>query len=120
MAHFATLDESNIVTRVEVVNNDVILDGDGVEQEQLGKDFLTSLYSAGNYVQTSYNNNIRKQWASRGYTYDAAKDKFIRPQPYPSWALDGNDDWQPPVVKPDDGKYYYWNEGITNWEEVEE
>ena len=55
MAHFAILNESNIVTRVEVINNDVILDGDGVEQEQLGIDFLTSLYGAGNYKQTSYN-----------------------------------------------------------------
>ena len=124
MAHFATLNESNIVSRVEAIVNDVILDGDGVEQEQLGKDFLTSLYGAGNYVQTSYNNNIRKQWASRGYTYDAAKDKFISPQLYPSWALDGNDDWQAPVAKPDDEKLYNWDEDAyqadnsTGWVEI--
>ena len=55
MAHFAILDESNIVTRVEVINNAVLLDGDGVEQEQLGIDFLTELYGVGNYKQTSYN-----------------------------------------------------------------
>ena len=119
MAHFATLDESNIVIRVEVVNNDVILDGDGVEQEQLGVDFLTSLYGAGNYKQTSYNNNFRKQYAGKGFTYDAAKDKFIKPQPYPSWSLDGNDDWQAPIAYPDDGKDYNWDEDTTNWVEVE-
>ena len=90
MAHFTTLDESNIVTKVEVINNDVILDGDGVEQEQLGIDFLTSLYGAGNYVQTSYNGNFRKQFAGKGFTYDVAKDKFISIQPYPSWALDNS------------------------------
>ena len=116
MAHFATLNESNIVTKVEAIVNDVILDGDGVEQEQLGVDFLTSLYGAGrNFKQTSYNNNFRKQYAGKGFTYDAAKDKFIEPQPYPSWSLDGNDDWQAPVVKPDDGKGYEWDEDTTNW-----
>ena len=123
MAHFATLNESNIITNVEVIVNDVILDGDGVEQEQLGKDFLTSLYGAGNYVQTSYNHNFRKQYAGIGDTYDSAKDKFISPQPFSSWSLDGNDDWQPPTTYPADGtheKMYEWNEGITNWVEVEE
>ena len=120
MAHFTTLNESNIVTRVEAIVNDVILDGDGVEQEQLGIDFLTSLYGEGNYKQTSYNNNFRKQFAGKGFAYDAAKDKFIEPQPFPSWSLDENDDWQAPVVKPDDGKYYVWDESTTNWVEVEE
>ena len=118
MAHFTTLNESNIVTRVEAIVNDVILDGDGVEQEQLGIDFLTSLYGEGNYKQTSYNNNFRKQYAGKGFTYDAAKDKFIGIQPYPSWALDGNDDWQAPVTCPDDGKMYEWDEETTNWVEV--
>ena len=120
MAHFATLDESNIVTKVEVVNNDVILDGDGVEQEQLGIDFLTSLYGTENYIQTSYNNNFRKQYAGIGFTYDAAKDIFIGMQPLPSWSLDENDDWQAPVAYPDDGKYYVWDEATINWIEVEE
>ena len=125
MAHFATLDESNIVTRVEVINNDIILDGDGVEQEQLGKDFLTSLYGAGNYVQTSYNKNIRKNYAGIGYTYDATRDAFISPQLYPSWVL--NEDtcrYEAPVAYPDDGKDYEWNEtayqadNSTGWDEV--
>ena len=121
MAHFATLNESNIVTNVEVIVNDVILDGDGVEQEQLGIDFLTSLYGTGDYKKTSFNNNFRKQFAGIGFTYDAAKDKFISIQPYPSWALDGNDDWQAPVTKPADfseDKVYTWDEATTNWNEI--
>ena len=124
MAHFATLNESNIVTRVEVINNDVILDGDGVEQEQLGIDFLTSLYGAGNYKQTSYNKKIRKNYAGVGYTYDAVKDKFIKSKPFASWSLDENDDWKAPITHPDDDKDYYWNEdnyqadNNTGWVEI--
>jgi len=125
MAHFTTLDESNIVIRVEVINNDVILDGDGVEQEQLGIDFLTSLYGTGNYKQTSYNHNIRKNYAGKGYTYDATRDAFISPQSYPSWTLvEDTCQWQAPVAYPDDGKDYEWNEtayqadNSTGWDEV--
>ena len=117
MAHFARLNETNEVIQVHVLNNDVILDGDGVEQEQLGIDFLTELHGAGNYIQTSYNNNFRKQYAGIGFTYDAAKDKFINIQPFPSWSLDENDDWQPPVAYPDDGKYYVWDEATQAWDE---
>ena len=125
MAHFATLDESNIVTKVDVIVNGVILDGDGVEQEQLGIDFLTSLYGAGNYKQTSYNRNIRKNYAGVGYTYDAVKDKFIKSKPFASWSLDENDDWKAPITYPDDDKDYYWNEdnyqadNNTGWVEIE-
>ena len=125
MAHFAILNESNIVTRVEVINNAVLLDGDGVEQEQLGIDFLTSLYGAGNYKQTSYNRNIRKNYAGVGYTYEAVKDKFIKSKPFASWSLDENDDWKAPITYPDDDKDYYWNEdnyqadNNTGWVEIE-
>ena len=124
MAHFATLDESNIVTRVEVINNAVLLDGDGVEQEQLGIDFLTKLYGIGNYKQTSYNKKIRKNYAGVGYTYDAVKDKFIKSKPFASWSLDENDDWKAPITYPDDDKDYYWNEdnyqadNNTGWVEI--
>ena len=124
MAHFAILDESNIVTRVEVINNAVLLDGDGVEQEQLGIDFLTELYGVGNYKQTSYNKNFRKNYAGVGYTYDAVKDKFIKSKPYASWSLDENDDWKAPITYPDDDKDYYWNEdnyqadNNTGWVEI--
>ena len=125
MAHFAILNESNIVTRVEVINNAVLLDGDGVEQEQLGIDFLTSLYGAGNYKQTSYNRNIRKNYAGVGYTYDAVKDKFIKSKPFASWSLDENDDWTAPVTYPDDDKFYVWDEDAyqadnnNGWVEIE-
>jgi len=125
MAHFAILNESNIVIRVEVINNAVLLDGDGVEQEQLGIDFLTSLYGAGNYKQTSYNKKIRKNYAGVGYTYDAVKDKFIKSKPFASWSLDENDDWKAPITYPDDDKDYYWNEdnyqadNNTGWVAIE-
>ena len=124
MAHFAILNESNIVTRVEVINNAVLLDGDGVEQEQLGIDFLTKLYGIGNYKQTSYNKKIRKNYAGVGYTYDAVKDKFIKSKPFASWSLDENDDWKAPITHPDDDKDYYWNEdnyqadNNTGWVEI--
>ena len=126
MAHFATLNESNIVTKVEVVNNNVILDGDDVEQEQLGINFLISLYGAGNYKQTSYNGNIRKNYAGIGYTYDSGRNAFIAPKPYPSWTLvEDTCRWTAPVEEPDDNKVYDWNEDAyqadnnNGWEERE-
>ena len=126
MAHFAILDESNIVTRVEVINNAVVLDGDDVEQEQLGINFLISLYGAGNYKQTSYNGNIRKNYAGIGYTYDSGRNAFIAPKPYPSWTLvEDTCRWTAPVEEPDDNKVYDWNEDAyqadnnNGWEERE-
>ena len=119
MAHFARLNETNEVIRVHVLNNDVILDGDGVEQEQLGIDFLTELYGAGNYIQTSYNNNFRKQYAGVGYTYDETRNAFIPPKPYASWTLNESTcQWNPPTPHPDDGKFYIWNETEQRWDEV--
>jgi len=120
MAHFATLDETNIVTQVEVIDTDLITDDEGVEQEQLGIDFMTKLYGVGNYKQTSYNDNIRKNFAGIGFTYDSSKDAFIEPQIFASWGLDEDTcRWKAPVAYPDDDKLYYWNEDITNWVEVE-
>jgi len=119
MAHFARLNETNEVIQVHVLNNDVILDGDGVEQEQLGIDFLTELYGAGNYKQTSYNNNFRKQYAGVGYTYDETRNAFIPPKPYASWTLNESTcQWNPPTPHPDDGKFYIWNETEQRWDEV--
>jgi len=119
MAHFARLNETNEVIQVHVLNNDVILDGDGVEQEQLGIDFLTELYGAGNYIQTSYNNNFRKQYAGVGYTYDETRNAFIPPKPYASWTLNESTcQWNPPTPHPDDGKFYIWNETEQRWDEV--
>ena len=111
MAHFATLNESNIVIRVEVINNAVILDDDDAEQEQLGINFLISLYGAGNYKQTSYNGNIRKNYAGKGYTFDSERNAFIPPKVSESWPLNNTTClWEPPIAYPDDDKSYVWDE----------
>ncbi len=119
MAHFAKIDENNKVIRVEVVNNAVITDSDGNEQEQMGIDFLSNLYGGGSYKQTSYNGNIRKNYAGIGYIYDSVRDAFYIPQPFPSWTL--NEDtcrWEAPTPHPEDKKDYNWNEETTSWEEL--
>ena len=121
MAHFAKLDSNNIVTQVLVVNNNVILKADGVtESEYKGKTFLNSLFGSATWVQTSYNNNFRKQFAGIGYTYDSTNDVFIKPQPYASWTLDTNYDWQPPVDYPSDYDTvaYEWNEDDQTWDTI--
>jgi hypothetical protein len=106
---------------IVVHNNELLVNG--VENEQKGIDFCKSLFGSNtNWIQTSYNNNFRKQYAGIGYTYDSIKDKFISPQPYPSWSLDASDNWQAPIPKPltnldslntyDD---YFWDESSLNW-----
>ncbi len=111
MAHFAKLDSNNVVIEVNVVNNAVLNPNN---EEASGVEFLAS-WSNGysNWVQTSYNGNMRKQYAGVGYTYDADDDVFVCPQPYPSWVLDSNYDWQPPTAKPEGD--YYWNEKQQKW-----
>jgi len=123
MAHFAELNSDNKVLRVIVVHNNELL-VNSVENEQKGIDFCKSLFGSNtNWIQTSYNNNFRKQYAGINYTYDSIKNKFIAPQPYPSWSLDASDDWQAPVPQPSlteeqisEGKYYSWNEGNLSWD----
>ena len=120
MAHFAELDENNIVQRVIVVANEKISDEDGIENEEIGIFFCKKLYGAETiWKQTSYNWSFRKQYAGVGYTYDVANDIFVRPQPFDSWTLDNNFDWQPPVEKPDDGNDYVWNEETEQWDVIE-
>ncbi len=122
MAHFATLDSNNTVINVEVVNNAVITDSDGKEQEQLGIDFLISIHRwemGVTYKQTSYNESIRKNLAQIGGTYDATKDAFIGIKPFNSWVLNSSTcKWKAPVSQPDDGKPYVWDESSTSWKEV--
>jgi len=109
MAHFAKI-ENNIVVEVLVVHNDL---------EHRGADFLANdLGLGGTWVQTSYNGKIRKQYAGKGFIYDEVNDLFIAPQPYPSWSLDNNFDWQPPTPRPVDGRWY-WDEQTLSWVEVE-
>ena len=119
MAHFAKLDENNFVIMVCSVNNNELLDENGVEQESKGIDFLTS-WSGGytNWKQTSYNGNFRKNYAGIGDRYDNEKDAFISTQPYSSWILNSDTcRWEAPVPFPNDDKLYYWNEDILNWVE---
>ena len=116
MAHFAKIGIGNIVEKVEVVSNNI------ATTEQAGVDFLRNLYNDQNaqWFQTSYNNNIRKNFAGIGYTYDQARDAFISPKPYSSWTL--NDTtclWEAPVAYPDDDNNYSWNETNQTWEVIE-
>ena len=122
MAYFAKLGTGNIIEQVISINNSVITDSNGIEQEQLGVDFINKLYNTRDvWKQTSYNNNIRKNFAGIGMTYDQTRDAFILPKPFNSWIL--NEDtcrWNAPVAKPttelEDNQYYSWNESIVNWE----
>ena len=102
MAHFAEIDSNNIVLRVVVIdNNDV--NANGGDQSLTAAKAVEKIvpFSSGvKWVQTSYNNNFRKQYAGIGYTFDSTKNKFISPQPFASWSLDANDDWQAPVAYP--------------------
>ena len=106
MAHFAKLGIGNIIETVEVVSNDI------ATTEQAGIDFLNNLYNSRDvWKQTSYNGNIRKNYANVGYTYYEDRDAFIAPKPYNSWTLNETTcQWESPEVKPDDGERYDWNE----------
>ena len=117
MAHFAKLDENNVVTQVIVVANSDTADANGVEKEHIGAAFCERLFG-GTWKQTSYNGNIRKNYAGIGYTYRADIDAFVAPQPYPSWTLDDQAQWQAPVPMPTDGKMYAWDEAAQSWVEV--
>ena len=128
MAHFAELDENNIVKQVIVVHNNELLDENGDESEAKGIAFCQSLFG-GNWVQTSYNGSIRKTFAGIGYTYDPINDHFFAPRPYPSWVLNSDAHWGPPVpmpvnpYTPDQEAYwleptYQWDETTLSWIEV--
>lgn len=117
MAHFAELDQNNVVLRVIVVNNKDTADADGVEKESIGVAFCERLFS-GTWKQTSYNGNFRKNYAGIGYIYREDIDAFVTTQPYPSWVLDENAQWQAPVPMPTDGKAYTWDETTLSWVEV--
>jgi hypothetical protein len=122
MAYFAKLGTGNIIETVISINNTVITDANGVEQEQLGVDFINKLYGTNDiWKQTSYNRNFRKNFAGIGYSYDQTRDAFIAPKPFNSWILNETTcEWEAPVAKPttelEDNKYYNWNESIINWE----
>jgi len=120
MAHFAQLDENNIVTQVIVVGNNELLDAQGQEREELGVAFCQRLFG-GNWKQTSYNHSIRKRYAGIGYSYNADLDAFVPPKPYASWVLNNTTvNWEAPTPMPTtEGKTYDWDEATTSWVEVE-
>ena len=128
MAHFAQLDENNIVTQVIVVGNDDCLDSDNNESEAVGIAFCKELLGADtNWVQTSYNKSIRFRYAGIGHKYDSTNDVFYEQSPYPSWVLNNSTwDWEAPVAMPDDAGVddednptefvdYSWDEDLTSW-----
>ncbi len=117
MAHFAELDSNNIVLRVLVIHDNDCLDADGNESEAVGATYCSE-HLGGRWVQTSYNNRIRKKYAGIGDRFVESLDIFIAPQPYLSWYLDDQYDWQAPIPYPNDGKAYFWNEGSRSWVKV--
>ena len=117
MAHFAELDENNVVVSVTVVDNSHVPSDKHIDGETWCKNFFKKPDTT--FKQTSYNANFRKQYAGIGDTYDAAKDVFIKPKPHASWTLDSDNDWQAPLTRPDDcmikdpengTKAYTWDE----------
>jgi len=129
LAYFAELNGDNIVTRIVIVDDKILVNKDGVEDENLGIQhcqfyFRASKSQLTKWKQTSYNGNIRKRYAGKGMTFDADRDAFIVPKPYPSWIL--NEEtcaWEAPVSVPeltqeqiDAGSSYVWNEETTSWD----
>ena len=110
MVHCAEIDNNNIVLRVIVVD-----DKYEANCENWCHDF-----TGGVWKQTSYNGNMRKNFAGVGFTYDEARDAFIAPQPYNSWTLDeATCKWEAPTLYPNDGQDYKWDEDIKDWEEIQ-
>ena len=111
MAHFVKIENGIVTNGVVVHNNELLVDG--VEVESKGAEVCHNLFG-GTWIQTSYNNKIRKQYAGIGFTYNSVADVFVAPQPYPSWTLDSNHDWQPPTPMPSEGRWS-WNETELVW-----
>ena len=138
MAHFAKIGINSKVIGVHVVNNSDILNADGVEDEEVGRQFLEGIHGWPLWIQTSYNTvggihytdreesvdqskALRKNYAGIGHIWDEDKDMFYGKQPYASWTLnEGSGQWDPPTPKPDDGKRYDWNESTLSWDEIVE
>lgn len=118
MAYFAQIDSDGLVLQVISVSNNDAPDPAPTHSEPLGQAFIASLGLEGDWRQTSYNGNFRKQYAGPGYRYDAAADVFIAPQPFGSWTLDTDHDWQPPTPMPTEGGPWLWDEVSLSWVEV--
>lgn len=119
MAHFALVNEQGIVETVNVINNEVLdADGEFPASEPSGQAFQASLGLTGLWLQCSYNGNFRGNFPGAGFTYDSDLDAFIAPQPFPSWVLQENYQWDAPVAYPSDGALYTWDEEAGDWVEV--
>ena len=119
MATFAKIGLNSKVIESLSVHNDMLKDANGMEQEALGIDFLTKLTGWAIWRQSSYNNNMRKNHAGIGFSYDEERDAFIPPKPYPSWVLDEDTClWDSPTPYPDDGNKYEWNESNQSWDSI--
>lgn len=120
MAHFAKLDSNNKVVHISVVDNEHLQDQYGNELEELGIQYLTQVHGYSNWKQTSYNGNFRGSYAAIGDQYYPELDKFLQPQPFPSWKLNMEvGEWQAPVAKPDNENLYVWDEKNQQWIEDE-
>mgnify|MGYP006448236839 CR=1 FL=1 len=120
MAYFSKIGLNNKVIEVQSIANEVLHDSNGVEQEVNGIDFLTKLTGWSIWVQTSYNNNFRKNHAGIGMTYDEDRDAFIPKKPFNSWILNETTcQWDAPVALPDTENRYNWNEINQNWDIIE-
>jgi len=129
MAHFAKIGLNSKVIAVHAVNNSDLLNGDGVEDETVGRQFLESLHGWPLWIQTSYSTHagghsrggtpFRKNYAGIGMIWDEDKDMFHAKQPYASWTLnESTGQWDPPTPRPDDGKKYTWNELTASWDKI--
>jgi hypothetical protein len=119
MAHFAKI-ENGIVTQVIVVANSDTASADGTEKEYIGQAFCERLFG-GDWKQTSYNSNFRKNYAGIGFSYDEGRNAFIPPKPFASWTLNETTcQWDAPTPMPTDGKHYQWDESTTSWIEVQD
>lgn len=117
MAHYAEISPDGIVLQVLVIDNaQEARDGEG----GVGRWLKAHVNSTNEWLKTSYNGNIRKKYAGIGDTYDSQNNKFISPQPFPSWTLSNQDEWQPPTAIPNDGKRYVWDEATLSWQLINE
>ena len=121
MAHYAWINENNIVVSVTVgVDEDVMQNGIGGSTEAWEEFYTQAVNQPGIYIKrTSYNGNIRYNYAGIGYSYDPIDDAFIAPKPLPSWILNNDKQWEAPVAYPQDGKKYYWIEESGEWHEAD-
>lgn len=119
MGYFAQIDDNGIVQQVISISNDVLNEPEFTfpETEPIGRVFISkTLGLPGEWRQTSFNGNFRGRYAGIGFRYDPERDQFIAPQPYPSWSLDSEGNWVPPIPQPNDGFNYHWNEENQTWD----